>query len=214
MQQTSQCVASLAPDYTKITDIEVRKALAYAYPYEDVWIAGGEVPGVTRVPASSVMPPGMAGGKRLPGRRRADHLRPGAARELLAEAGYGDEPYPITMVYYERDPQAAAAQDQITKGFEAGGFSVKAIPVQESPYSTWLDPDDEVNQTLNVRGANWCPAWPAGTAMLPPLLRPGAAFNTARFDEASIEDGDGPTSPPCRSGTQADAWGALDRDGS
>ena len=38
MQQTSQCVSTLTPDYTKITDINVRKALAYAYPYEDVWI--------------------------------------------------------------------------------------------------------------------------------------------------------------------------------
>ena len=30
-------------------------------PYEDIWLAGGEIPGVTRVPANSVMPPGMAG---------------------------------------------------------------------------------------------------------------------------------------------------------
>ncbi len=32
-----------------------------AYPYDDVWLASGEVPGVTRVPANSMMPPGMAG---------------------------------------------------------------------------------------------------------------------------------------------------------
>src|SRR3546814_2458055 len=61
VQQSAQCTSFWAPDYTKIKEIEVRKALAYAYPYESVWQASGEVPGVTRVPANSIMPPGMAG---------------------------------------------------------------------------------------------------------------------------------------------------------
>ena len=209
VQQTSQCVTTLTPDYTVVTDIDVRKALAYAYPYEDVWIAGGEVPGVTRVPASSLMPPGMAGRHDFGVDGEQISYDPQKSRELLAQAGYGDEPYPITMVYYELDSQATAAQDQITKGLMAGGFSVKAIPVQESPFNVWLDPDDEVNQTLNVRGANWCPAWPAGAAMLPPLLRAGAAYNTARFDEPSVDAAMAAVATlPVQD--QADAWGALD----
>ena len=211
VQQPTQCVSSLAPDYTKITDIDVRKALAYAYPYEDVWIASGEVPDVTRVPASSVMPPGMAGRRDFQVDGQQITYDPEKARELLARAGYGDEPYPITMVYFALDPKAVAAQDQITKGFEASGFSVKAIPVQESPFDIWTDPDDEVNQTLNLRGASWCPPWPAGEAMLPPLLSRGAAYNTARFDEPSVDDAMAAlaTLPV---GKQADAWGALDEE--
>ena len=147
VQQTSQCVSTLTPDYTKITDINVRKALAYAYPYEDVWIAGGEVPGVTRDYANSVMPPGMAGKKDFQVDGEQIKYDPEKSKELLAEAGYADKPYEITMVYYEVDPLAKDAQDQITKGFEAGGFKVKAIPVQESPYNIWLDPDNKVNKT-------------------------------------------------------------------
>ena len=189
-RRRSACPAS-TPDYTKITDINVRKALAYAYPYEDVWIAGGEVPGVTRVPANSVMPPGMAGKKEFQVDGEQITYDPEKSKELLAEAGYGDEPYPITMVFYEVDPLAVAAQDQITKGFEAGGFSVKAIPVQESPYNIWLDPDNKVNKKLNLRGVNWCSDWPAGSTMLPPLLKGGAVYNTAFFDEAVDQRRDG-----------------------
>jgi peptide/nickel transport system substrate-binding protein len=134
---------------------------------------------------------------------------PEKAKALLAEAGYGDKPYPITMVYYEVDPLAKASQDQITKGFEESGFSVKAIPVQESPYNIWLDPDNKVNKTLNLRGVNWCSDWPAGSTMIPPLLKTDAVYNTAGFSESSIDDEmDAISTMPLEE--QADAWGALD----
>jgi peptide/nickel transport system substrate-binding protein len=209
VQQTSPCVSLLTPDYTKITDIKVRKALAYAYPYQDVWIAAGEVPGVTRVPANSVMPPRMAGKKEFQVDGEQITYDPEKSKELLAEAGYGDKPYPITMVFYEVDSWTVAAQDQITKGFEAGGFSVKAIPVQGSPYSIWLDPDNRINKTLNVRGNNLCADWPAGSTMLPPLLSRSSAYNTAYFDEPSVDaEMDDIATLPLEE--QAAAWGALD----
>ena len=210
VQQTSQCVSTLTPDYTKITDINVRKALAYAYPYEDVWIAGGEVPGVTRVPANSVMPPGMAGKTDFQVDGAQITYDPEKAKALLAEAGYTeDKPFEITMVVYEVDPLAVAGQDQITKGFEASGFSVKVIPVQDSPYNIWLDPDNATNKKLNLRGVNWCSDWPAGSTMVPPLLKGGAVYNTAFFDEPAINDEmDAIASLPQED--QADAWGALD----
>ena len=208
VQQTSQCVSTLTPDYTKITDINVRKALAYAYPYEDVWIAGGEVPGVTRTYANSVMPPGMAGKKEFEVDGEQIKYDPEKAKALLEEAGV-EMPYPITMVYYEVDPLAKDAQDQITKGFEASGFSVKAIPVQESPYNIWLDPDNKVNKKLNLRGVNWCSDWPAGSTMLPPLLKTDAVYNTALFSEPSVDDEmDNIATLPLED--QAAAWGDLD----
>ncbi len=209
VQQPSECVTTLMPDYTKITDVRVRKALAYAYPYEAVWLAGGEVPGVTRVPAGSVMPPGMAGRREFQVDGEQITYDPEKSRKLLAEAGHANEPYAITMAYYAVDPQVVAAQDQITKGFEAGGFSVKAIPVQASPYSIWLDPENSVNQLLNVRGANLCPAWPAGSALLPPLLKGGAVFNTAHFDEPDV-DGEMDDIATLPIGEQAAAWADLD----
>lgn len=209
VQQTAQCVSTLTPDYTQITDINVRKALAYAYPYEDVWISGGEVPGITRIPANSVMPPGMAGKKDFQVDGEQITYDPDKSKELLAEAGFGDKPYEITMVYYEVDPLAKPAQDQISKGFAAGGFKVKAIPIQDSPYNIWLDPDNKTNKQLNLRGVNWCSDWPAASTMIPPLLKTDAVYNTAGFSEPAIDDEmDAISTKPLEE--QAGAWGDLD----
>ncbi|MFN8194243.1 MAG: ABC transporter substrate-binding protein [Nocardioidaceae bacterium] len=213
VQQSGPCTSFLSPDYTKITDINIRKAIAYAYPYEDAWQAGGEVPGVTRVPANSIMPPGMAG---KPG---ADYFadgeqftyQPEKAKQLLADAGYEPGEFKITMVFYEIDPLAKAVQQQVTKGFEDSGFSVKAIPVQDSPYVVWLDPDNKINKTLNLRGVNWCADWPSGLTMIPPLVRTGAAYNTSFFSEQAVDDKiDEISTMPLDD--QADAWGALDEE--
>ena len=92
------------------------------------------------------------------------------------------------MIYYEVDPLAVAGQKVLVKGMEEAGFKVKGIPVQDSPYNIWLNPDDKVNKTLNLRGVNWCSDWPSGLTMLPPLLKTGAAYNTAHFSEKSVDD--------------------------
>ena len=209
VQQSSQCTSFLSPDYTKITDIDVRKAIAYAYPYTDIWLATGEVPGVTRVPANSIMPPGMAG--------KSDYFvdgeqftyNPEKSKELLKGAGFEPGEFKITMVFYEPDPLAVAGQKVLTKGFEEAGFSVKAIPVQTSPYNIWLNPDDKINKTLNLRGVNWCSDWPSGLTMVPPLTKGGAAYNTSFFDEKSIND-EMEAIPLKPLDEQAAAWGALD----
>ncbi|HET7196840.1 MAG TPA: ABC transporter substrate-binding protein [Nocardioides sp.] len=209
VQQSSQCTSFLAPDYQEISDINVRKALAWAYPYEDVWLASGEVPGVTRVPANSVMPPGMAGKHDYFADGEQFTYNPDRAKELLAKAGYENKPYPIKMIYYEVDPLAVAAQKQLVKGMEEAGFKVDDVAVQDDPYNIWTNPDDKLNKTLNLRGVNWCSDWPSGLTMLPPLLRTGATYNTEQFSEKSIDaEMDKITGMPLAD--QADAWGALD----
>jgi peptide/nickel transport system substrate-binding protein len=211
IQQSAQCTSFLAPDYTKITDINVRKAIAYAYPYQDMWLATGEVPGVTRVPANSIMPPGMAGKHDYFVDGEQFTYNPEKSKELLKDAGYEPGEFKITMIYYEPDPLAVAGQKVLVKGMEEAGFTVKGIPVQDSPYNIWLNPDDKLNKTLNLRGVNWCSDWPSGLTMLPPLVRTGAAYNTAQFSEKSIDDkmAEIPTMPLDE---QADAWGAVDEE--
>jgi peptide/nickel transport system substrate-binding protein len=209
LQQSAQCTSFLAPDYTKITDVNVRKAIAYAYPYEDVWLSTGEVPGVTRVPANSIMPPGMAGKKEFFVDGEQFVYNPDKSKELLKSAGYEPGEFKITMIYYEVDPLAVAGQKVLTKGFEEAGFTVKAVPVQDSPYNIWLNPDDKLNKTLNLRGVNWCSDWPSGLTMLPPLTKTGAAYNTAQFSEPAIDE-EMNSIPDMPLEEQADAWGALD----
>jgi peptide/nickel transport system substrate-binding protein len=208
VQQGTQCTVTQMPDYTKITDINVRKALAYAYPYEDVWLANGDVPGVTRVPANSLMPPGMAGKRDFQVDGEQITYDPEKSKQLLEEAGV-EVPYPITMLYYEVDPLAVAAQKQIEKGFEAGGFDVKGIPVQDDPYNVITDPDNKVNKSLNLRPVTWCSDWPSGSTMIPALARTGAVYNVAQFSEQAVDDEiDRIATLPLEE--QPDAWGALD----
>ena len=209
VQQSAQCTSFLAPDYTKITDINVRKAIAYAYPYEDIWQATGEVPGVTRVPANSVMPPGMAGKQEYFADGEQFTYNPEKAKELLSEAGFEPGEFEISMIFYEADPLAVAGQKVLTKGMEEAGFTVKATGVQDSPYNTWLNPDDKLNKTLNLRGVNWCSDWPSGLTMLPPLLKTGAAYNTPQFSEESV-DAEMEEIPSLPLEEQADRWGELD----
>jgi peptide/nickel transport system substrate-binding protein len=210
VQQSAQCTSFIAPDFAKIDDINVRKALAYAYPYTDMWQATGEVPGVTRVPANSVMPPGMTGKKDYFVDGEQFTYDPEKSLELLGEAGYSaDNPYPITMIYYETDALAVAGQRVYEQGMADAGFAVTGIPVQESPYNTWLNPDDATNQSLNLRGVNWCSDWPSGLTMLPPLLKTGAAYNTAQYSNPET-DARMDEIPGLPLEEQADAWGDLD----
>jgi peptide/nickel transport system substrate-binding protein len=211
--QSGQCTSFWAPDYDKITDINVRKALAYAYPYTDVWLASGEIPGVTRIPANSIMPPGMVG-KPEPADFQVDGeqitTNPDKALELLKTAGYSlDKPYPIRMIYNETISTTVDGQKQITKGLAKAGFKVTAIPVQTSEYDTWLDPDNKINKTLNLRATGWCADWPSGLTFVPAMTRTGAVYNTEHFSEKSIDDEmNGITTLPIAD--QPAAWGALD----
>jgi peptide/nickel transport system substrate-binding protein len=208
-QQSAQCTSFQSPDYSKITDINVRKAIAYAYPYEDVWTAGGEVPGVTRVYANSIMPPGMSGKKEFFVDGEQIKYDPEKSKELLAEAGYEPGEFKLTFIFYEPDALAVAAKDQLVVGLEEGGFSTKAIPTQDSPYDTWLDPDSKLNKQLNLRGVNWCADWPSGLTMVPELTRGGATYNTSFFNEPSIDEEMAAINElPLEE--QAAAWGDID----
>ena len=209
--QSAQCTSYVYPDYKKITDINVRKAIAWGIPYEDTWLAAGQVPGVTRVPANSIMPPGMAGKPEYFADGEQFTYNPEKAKALLEEAGYGaDKPYPLQMIYYEVDPLQVDEQKQMTKGLEEAGFSVKAIPVQEDPYNIWTDQTDKLHKQINVQRVNWCSDWPSGLTMLPPLLKTGASYNTGAFSEQEIDAEMDRIPSEVPLDEQAAAWGALD----
>ncbi|HQR26370.1 MAG TPA: ABC transporter substrate-binding protein [Nocardioides sp.] len=210
VKQSAQCTNYTTPDYTKITDINIRKAIAYAIPYEDVWTVGGEIPGVTRVPANTLMPPGMAGRKDFYVDGEQITYNPDKAKQLLADAGVTGQ-YKLTNVYYEPDPLARDTQKVMVEGMKAAGFDLTGIPVEVSPYDIWLNPDDKTNKKLNLRGVNWCSDWPSGLTMLPPIAKTGAAYNTAQFSEKAVDDKmESITTLPLDE--QPGAWGDLDEE--
>jgi peptide/nickel transport system substrate-binding protein len=207
IQQTGQCISTRTPDYEKIPDLKIRQAIAWGFDFNNVMLAGGNIPGVTRIPAQGLMPPGMAGRKEFFPAGEQFTFDPEKAKALLEEAG---EPgFKLTFIYDDSDPETKAAAEAEKKGYEAAGFTVEMIPYQEDAYALFDDPDNPINKKLNLRSTNWCSDWPAGSTMIPPLVGTDQAYNTSFFSEPEIDERieEIPTLPI---EDQPAAWGDLD----
>jgi peptide/nickel transport system substrate-binding protein len=162
---TSPCTYIWYPDNRKITNINVRRAIGYAYPYRDAWAAAGYIEGVTRSPATNVMPPGV------PGRVEYNPLpghTPGTtdtakAHQLLSKAhALG---YVIKFPYATDNPQAVDVKDAVVASLTKAGFKPSPVATTTSQISSLIaDP----NAPVNVRAVGWCSDWPSGATWLPP----------------------------------------------
>jgi len=188
---SAPCTAYWAPDYRKITNIKVREALAWAYPYADVYTATGLIPNITRIYGTNLMPPG------IPGRVEFNPLEghtpgstdPAKSKQLLQEANAMD--YEIRFLYATDDPLSVAGKNEIVRGLEAGGFKATPIASTTAQISTVrADP----NADINVRSAGWCSDWPSGSSWLPPVLQStnlqeeGLGSNYSAFSEQEVDD--------------------------
>jgi peptide/nickel transport system substrate-binding protein len=178
-------------DLRKITDIDVRRAIGWAYPYKDALVAAGLIPGVTRIFGTNIEPPGLPGRKEynpLPGHALGE-TDADKAHQLLQQADkLGFE----IKFYYATDvPELVAQKDQIVKGLEAAGFKATPIATTYAQLPTKrADPDAPVN----VRAAAWCSDWPSGSTWIPPIFQSTnidkvgfGAFNYAAFSEPSVD---------------------------
>jgi peptide/nickel transport system substrate-binding protein len=188
---TVPCTRFWAPDYRKITDRKVREALAWAYPYADVYTASGFIPNVTRAYGTNLMPPGVPGREEF--NPLPDHepgsTDPAVAKQLLTDAGA--EGYEIKFLYAADDPSLVDAKDAIVQGLEKAGFKATPVATTVANLSTdRADPDSKIN----VRDAGWCSDWPSGSSWLPPnyqttnLKKEGLAANYAVFSEKAVDD--------------------------
>jgi len=208
---TQPCTFMWYIDMTKIKDIKVRQALGYAYPYEDAWKAAGEIVGVTRVPGTSILPPGTAG------RKEYDALGIGGvntdaerSKELLAEAGA--EGFEIKYLFSSDDDLAVAAKDAIAEGLEAGGF--KATPIASTVETIRTDRTD-YNSPINVRSSGWCSDWPSGGSWFPAqwsgdLVRLEGMPNPANFKVKKFDDEQNRILDDLAPEEAAAAWGEFD----
>ncbi len=185
---TSPCTFMWYLDMTKITDINVRKAIGYAYPYVDAWKAAGEIVGLTRVPGTSILPPGTAGrveydvlgnGVRTPTRRRPRSC----SRRPTPRA------YEIKFLYSTDDPLSVSAKDQIVKGLEAGGFT--ATPIASTAEKI-REERSNYDSPINIRSSGWCSDWPSGGSWFPAqwdgaLVGLEGMPNPANFKEADAD---------------------------
>ncbi|MGI8675755.1 MAG: ABC transporter substrate-binding protein, partial [Nocardioidaceae bacterium] len=202
------CTNMLAPDYRKITDIEVRQAIGYAYPYEQLPSVVTEgIEAVTTLQGTPVLPPGF------PGRQDYTVLEtepgetdPDKARALLREAGFAPGEYELKFGYAQDEPFSVKRNDILVAALEAAGFEVSPFPTaSEDLYTLNEDPD----APINLRSGGWCPDLPTGASWFPPLFgsdgggrahfaEPAVDAEIERISRLPFED-------------QPAAWGALDK---
>jgi len=210
---STPCTRYWAPDYRKITDIDVRRALAFAYPTRAAIRAAGLIEGVNRYPASALLPPGTPGRKDYVA---VEGLTPGTpdpakSKELLE--GAGATGFEIKFLYASDDELAVAAKDEIVKGLEEGGFKATPVPVTLEELSTVRE---DPNADINVRSAGWCADWPSGGSWFPVLHKTEdveklgqISQNYALFSEPDVDQRIAETlAKPVDE--QAAAWGELD----
>jgi len=197
------------PDNREITNMNVRKALAYAYPYTDVWLAAGSTVGVTRIPGTNIMPPGIPGREEYQVEPDLDGqtTNTAKAKELLEQEG--EVGYEISFLYTadeETGTNGVNAKDEIVRSLKEAGFTPKPVATTIENFSTIrADP----NANINVRSGGWCSDWPTGSSWMPPLFRPGSSANYAYFDEKEITQAmDEANAAPAEE--QPELWQELD----
>ncbi len=159
------CTFMWYPDNRKITNVNVRRALAWAYPYKASWLAGGSIEGVTRIPAWNVMPPGIPGRTQynpLPGHTPGS-TDPAKAKALLKQANALN--YKITFPYDTDVPTSVAVKNQIVLALKKAGFNPQPYATTSSNYATLIA---NPNAPINVRSVGWCSDWPSGSSWIPP----------------------------------------------
>ncbi len=210
---STPCTAYWAPDYRKITDLKVRQALAWAYPYANVYAASAYIPGVTRSYGTNLMPPGIPGRVEfnpLPGHAPGS-TDPAKSKALLKAAGATG--FEIKFLYAADDPTSVDAKNEIVKGLVAGGF--KATPVASTLADISTTRSDP-NAPINVRSAGWCSDWPAGSSWFPPLFgttdlsKEGLGNNFSAFSEPAV-DAEMAKIQTLPIAKQPAAWNALDQ---
>ena len=213
VEGSQPCTSMWDLDNRKITDIRVRRALAYAFPYRAAWAADGQIPRVMRLPATNLIAPGIPGRvayNPLPGHTpwRTD---PAKARALLTVAGRLG--YPISWAYQTDYPQAVAQKNVLVRALAAAGFDPQPVPTTGANYDEF---QSNPKADVNVRQLNWCSDWPSGGAWLPELFestdiaKDGFESNFAAFSAKAVDDRINAI-PHLLLAEQAPAWNALDK---
>ena len=168
------------PNYDKVTELEVRQALAYAYDVRGRLVGGRRDrrrhPGQRRHRPRPGLRSAASGHGRPPARgtartRRADQYDPEKSKELLKAAGFEPGEYEVSFVYDASTPEGEAGAEQRKLGYEEAGFKVKKYPYTAGTlYDVWTDPDSALYKKINLLGTAWCQDWPSAATFLPVIV--------------------------------------------
>lgn len=188
------CGNYLSLDRRSLPGIEVRRAVAFAYPRVAAWEAAGEEPGVTRHAGDALLPPGVTGRRdvRLDGKEHVHHSTT-TARTLLAQAGKEPGEVRLSWVYDERDDQQRRTSEVIAKGFREAGFDARPIAYRGSSEdllreaAAGQERARRIVKRTNLERISFCADWPSGATVLPALLRHRSVFNPSGFQEPAFD---------------------------
>lgn len=187
VQAPSACEYYVEIDTRKVP-LAVRKAIAAAYPYDEIRKAGG-VASINLQPATTFSAPSMQGFKKYPpvnGAIGQGNGNPAKAKAMLKAANKTG--FQLSWYYRNDTPSRVAANNAKVAGLKAAGFQVKAIGISGQEYTTKIaDPKAPVNMGQGTPG--WCYDWPTGDAVYPPLFN-GAGISqglsVGQFNNAAI----------------------------
>ena len=171
-------------DKAKWGDKRVRQAFNYAYPTKAALVARGSTIGVTRYPATTILPPG------IPGRKVFDiygtkglNPNPSKSRELLKAAGKLN--MEVSFLYPTDDPLRVAEKDAIVQGLKKAGFNPQPVAVPTSDKVTEMTQDP--NTDVDFRQLGWCSDWPSGSSWFPPVFSATGSSNYSYLKDAALD---------------------------
>ena len=166
VEGTSPCTYYWAMDQRRITELKVRQAVGWAFPYRNYWRATGAIEGVTRDPSPTLLPPGTNGRKVFDALgNKGIETDPQKAKDLLAEAGYKPGEYELSWFFENDDPLSVAGKDQVVEAFEKAGFATK--PVASTTETIRTDESDNDPPVNMITSSGWCSDWPTGGSWFP-----------------------------------------------
>ncbi len=207
----SSCVIAINMDTRKMP-MEVRKALAKAWPFESIRKAAAMTKH-SYTPATTLIPPQIPGWNdyEIEGLTGSGDGDAAAAKEMLKAAG--KEGFEL-IYYYTNDNPTAQKVNQVKKQkLEAAGFKVTDLGVPGKERRGYIG-DLNSKQNMGQSPAGWCFDWPSADSIFPPTVGSGALSQggtgwgnlsdpkvdaeIARISELSIEE-------------QGPEWGKFDK---
>jgi len=203
---TTPYVAYLRINTERVTDVAVRRALNCAFDREGyIKTLGGR--GIA-TPATTILPPIVAGYRRYNAYNCGPSGDPGRAREMLGGRR-------VALRYgYRTSDQGPAIAAFLKASLSQAGFDLTTVPIDPGNYySTVRTRANGLDLYVNT----WGPDWPTGQAVLPALMdgrtiTDRGNSNTSYFSDDFVNSeidriesiGDLPQA--------AQAWGALDEE--
>lgn len=171
IQGAGPCTYLITMDSRRIP-LEVRKAIATAYPYETIRKVAG-LTSLAEPPASTILPASVPGYAKyeLPGLNGRGDGDAAKAKQMLKDAG--KENFELSWYFSNDNPIATRTSQARAQAMEKAGFKVKAIGVPKAQIRK-LTGDQNAPVNMLKTPAGWCSDWPSGTSWYQVLFKSDA----------------------------------------